>query len=275
VARHPNISVLVNPEFLREGFSLIDFEAPSRVVIGGDDRQAVDDLASLYTFADGGMIRTDPTTAEIIKLGSNSALAVRVSLANEVAHLADSFGADVETVLGGIGEDPRIGRAYLTPGIGFGGSCLPKDLSALRATALRQGVATAVFDGAERTNEIALERLIDRAIASRGDRETAHISVVGAAFKPGSDSVRNSRAILLIRGLVAEGFSVRVFDPPAETGARIELGDSVAYASSLQEALTGADLAIVVDRTLLSGAWGQGGEVPRLIDSLGREVVTP
>jgi UDPglucose 6-dehydrogenase len=274
-----DVDVLANPEFLREGSCLVDFESPARVVIGGNDAAAVADLAALYAFARTKLIQTDPTTAEIIKLGANSALAVRISLANELAHLAHSLGADVEAALAAIGDDPRIGSSYLTPGIGFGGSCLPKDLAALRTAALRQGIETAVFDGAQRTNEIALERLIEQAMTAREEGMRAQVSIIGTAFKPGSDSVRNSRAILLIRALLQEGIEVTVFDPLAESSARGELGDCVSYAESLPHALETAHLSIVVDRTLLEGALDGTPEAfpstARMIDGLGRDVVWP
>jgi UDPglucose 6-dehydrogenase len=270
-AKRPNVEVLFNPEFLREGYSLEDFEAPSRVVIGGLNGPAIPALGDLYAFAGDKLIVTDRTSAELIKLGANAALAVRVSLANEVAHLASAVGADCETVLAGIGADPRIGSSYLKPGIGFGGSCLPKDLASLRTSAQRAGIETPVFDGADRTNEIALERLLGKALNLRQNGSPRRVSVIGAAFKSGSDSVRHSRAILLIQRLLSEGMNVSVFDPLAEAGTHQELGDSVTYAHSIDEAVTGTSLAIVVDRSLLPAA-ELADERVQLIDGLAREI---
>ena len=267
----PGVDVLFNPEFLREGYSLQDFEAPSRVVIGGRNSAAIAAVGEIYAFASDRLIITNRTSAELIKLGANAALAVRVSMANEVAHLANAMGADCETVLAGIGADPRIGRSYLSPGIGFGGSCLPKDLASLRTLARGAGVETPVFDGAERTNEIAIERLLSRALNVKDNGSQVRVSVLGVAFKSGSDSVRYSRSILLIRRLLSKGIGVSVFDPLAEASARRELGDSVTYAGSIEEAMRGSSLAIVVDRGLLPAAEFAGDHL-QVIDGLGREI---
>ena len=270
-ARRADVDILFNPEFLREGNSLQDFEAPSRVVIGGRSSAATAAMEEMYSFAGDRLIITDRTSAELIKLGANSALAVRVSMANEVAHLASAIGADYETVLAGIGADMRIGRSYLSPGIGFGGSCLPKDLSSLRTSARRMGVDTPVFNGAEQTNENVLERLLERALSLKQNGSQRRVGVIGAAFKTGSDSVRHSRAMMLIHKLLSEGIGVSVFDPLAEASARQELGGSVTYASSFEEAALGTSLAIVVDRSLLPADELLDDSVT-LIDGLGHEI---
>jgi UDPglucose 6-dehydrogenase len=271
-------TVLVNPEFLREGTALWDFDHPSRRVVGGSDRAAMEKLLSLYEFSDAPVVTTDATTAEVIKMAANAALAVRVSMANEIAHIADAAGASPEDVLAAVGGDPRIGPDFLQPGIGFGGSCLPKDLSAFRAAANFVGVPAPVFGGAESTNDFAVDRLIDRVAeltgvargAERNGSAHARICIVGMGFKPGSDSIRSSQSLRLARSLLGNGFDVGVLDPRAEANVRAELGDQVAYAQDLNDALANYDVAIVVfpDRQ----AAQLRSPRARVIDGLGRQL---
>ncbi|MPZ99213.1 MAG: nucleotide sugar dehydrogenase [Dehalococcoidia bacterium] len=238
-------TVMVNPEFLREGTALLDFDFPSRRVVGGCDAEALDMLCSLYAFSDAPLIRTDAATAELIKLAVNASLAVRVSMANEIAYLADSAGADVKSVLAGVGADPRIGMDYLSPGLGFGGSCLPKDLNALRATSRAFGVPSALFDGAANTNGAAIERVVGRTLGLLDGRETRRVCVVGLAFKPESDSIRSSQSIRLVQALMGERLSVSVYDPLATANARAVLGDTVEYLDSLETA--GEDHDVIIE----------------------------
>jgi UDPglucose 6-dehydrogenase len=266
------VKVVANPEFLREGSGLQDFEAPTRIVVGGSDRDAVDSVARLYDFAAGvPVLCTDARTAELIKLCSNAALAVRVSMANEIAHLAEAHQADIELLLEGVGGDPRIGRDYLQPGIGFGGSCLPKDLGAFRAAAHQTGFTTPVFDGASLTNETVVGQLASRALEITGNIPRPRICIAGVGFKPGSDSLRSSQSVRLARVLLQRGVAVSLYDPLAEGNARREFGDNVAYCRELDSALSSSDLTIVLDRGLLDA-----GTVARsralIIDALGRQL---
>lgn len=271
--------VLANPEFLREGFALWDFDNPARRVIGGSDADAVERLAHLYDFSDTPILRTDTNTAEVIKMAANAALAVRVSMANEIAHIADAAGANPEAVLAAVGSDPRIGPDFLQAGIGFGGSCLPKDLAAFRAAAQRVNVAAPVFGGAETTNTLAIERLVDRCreltVTSRnnGAMPQQSVCVVGLGFKPGSDSIRSSQSLRLVRALLDEGFDVGVVDPIAEQNARLELGDAVAYIATLDEALPNYD--VVVSVFALNQQHSIESPHARVIDSLGRQIAGP
>jgi UDPglucose 6-dehydrogenase len=249
-------AVLMNPEFLREGTALWDFDHPSRRVVGGNDPEAVEKLVRLYDFPGGTapVLRTDATTAEVIKMAANAALAVRVSMANEIAHIADAAGASPEAVLAAIGGDPRIGPDFLQPGIGFGGSCLPKDLSAFVAAARRVGVPSPVFAGTESTNDFAIDRLVGRVCqlvgvtpgTQRNGKSHGRVCVVGVGFKPGSDSVRSSQSIRLVRSLIAEGFDVGVLDPVAEANARVELADGVSYERDFETVLGSYDVVIEV-----------------------------
>ncbi|MGE0058098.1 MAG: nucleotide sugar dehydrogenase [Dehalococcoidia bacterium] len=227
--------LLVNPEFLREGSALEDFCRPSRVVIGGVEPYLRRRLAGLYGFMHAPVIETDPTSAELIKLASNSALAVRVSLANEIADLAIATGADVDAVLEGVGADPRIGSDYLRAGIGFGGYCLPKDLDALRSLP----VPTPILDGAAATNARAAARVVEAVIASLPSGSTIGIS--GLGFKPGTDSIRGSRALVIVESLLQKGYNVVGCDPLAEENVRRALGSRITYASSAEEAAGLAD----------------------------------
>jgi UDPglucose 6-dehydrogenase len=228
-AEYPSLRMLCNPEFLREGTAFADFENPARRVIGGSDEAAIEALASLYRFSPAAIMLTDATSAELMKLAANAALAVRVSLANEVASIADACGADADFVLASVGADPRLGAGHFQPGIGFGGSCLPKDLDALRASARRRELSTPVLDGGVTTNELAIDRVARRACDLADDPRETPVCVVGVGFKPGSDSVRASRPLALVRELLAQGFPVSIYDPLAEPGARRELGDGVRY----------------------------------------------
>jgi len=268
-----DVRFLMNPEFLREGCSLIDFEAPSRVVVGGSDPEAVDALTELYDFCDAPKIRTDAKTAELIKLASNAALAVRVSMANEIAHVAEWADADVECLLRGVGFDPRIGQEYLQPGIGFGGSCLPKDLAAFRSTALQTGLSTPVFDGASLTNDKVIGRLAARVIESARRESFSRVSIVGVGFKAGSDSLRNSQAARLVHTLLEHGFELTIYDPVAEGNARREFADSVEYASSINEVLDTCSMLVVLDQGLYECMASEAGERV-VIDALGRRIST-
>jgi UDPglucose 6-dehydrogenase len=264
--------VLANPEFLREGSGLHDFESPSRIVIGGNDEEAVKALAGLYGFAAGvPVLLTNAKTAELIKLTSNAALAVRVSMANEIAHLAEAADADVELLMEGVGWDPRIGQEYLKPGIGFGGSCLPKDLAAFRSAAQQTGFSTPVFDGASLTNDTVVGRLASRALDIARHIPKPRVCVVGVGFKPGSDSLRSSQAVRLVRTLLLRGVDVTLYDQIAEANARREFGDRVNYASSFQAAFARADVTVVLDHSLIEPST-LPDDSRVVIDALGRQV---
>ncbi len=264
--------VLANPEFLREGSGLFDFEAPTRVVIGGSDQEAVNALARLYSFVpDVPLLRTNTKTAELIKLSANAALAVRVSMANEIAHLAEAADADVELLLQGVGWDPRIGQEYLKPGIGFGGSCLPKDLAAFRSAAQQTGFSTPVFDGASLTNDTVVGRLSSRAIDIMRHVPHPRVCIIGVGFKPGSDSLRSSQAVRLVRTLLLKGVKVALYDPVAEGNARKEFGEKVSYADCFDAAVEDVDVTIVLDRTLIDCTKSSyDGKI--VIDALGRQI---
>jgi len=266
-----DVRFLMNPEFLREGCSLVDFETPSRIVVGASDRAAAESLMALYEFSDTPKIVTDAKTAELIKLASNAALAVRVSMANEIAHVAEWAEADVECLLQAVGYDPRIGSDYLKPGLGFGGSCLPKDLAAFRSTALQTGLTTPTFDGASLTNDKVIGRLAARVIESARLQEHSRVSIIGVGFKAGSDSLRNSQAARLVRTLLDHGFELTIYDPVAEGNARREFADLVSYAGSVDEVLQTSSVLVVLDHGLFDCMAPELSEQV-VIDALGRRL---
>ncbi len=234
----------MNPEFLQEGSALKDSLEPSRVVVGSIDRRSGDLLMRLHAPIKAEKIRTDLTSAEMIKYASNTFLATKISYANEIANMCYLFGIDSEPVLRAAGLDPRIGRLFLKPGLGYGGSCLPKDVKALKERARKQGYKSRLLAALDAINEAqpgeAVRMLEDEAGPVRGKR----IAVLGLAFKGGVDDTRETRAVPLIASLLAKGARVVAFDPMA-TPNFIRLMPTIEYASSAAECLKGADGCIV------------------------------
>jgi UDPglucose 6-dehydrogenase len=263
---------LTNPEFLREGTALEDFEHPSRIVIGGSDDAAIASLAELYRFTGAPILCMDTASAETVKLASNAGLALRVSMTNEVSRIAQGVGANIDAVLQGLGMDPRIGSDYLRPGIGFGGTCLPKDLQALRAAARRAGVASPVFDAADEANRLGLWSLQDAVLEALQASESDRVCIVGLAFKPGSDSVRHSLSVDLALGLVADRIDVTVFDPVAIPAARSSLGAALRYADTFAEAVAGAAVIVLIDPSLADASVNLDGRM--VLDALGQQLGT-
>src|SRR6185369_12567346 len=195
-------TVASNPEFLKEGDAINDFLKPARVILGADDPQAIDILRRLYS----GVLRTsdriqvmDLRSAELTKYAANAMLATRISFMNELARLCEAVGGDIEAIRKGIGSDPRIGAKFLFAGAGFGGSCFPKDLRALLHTARGSGVALEVVDAAERANERQKRVLAERVIGHFGGRlDGKRVAIWGLAFKPETDDIRESPALVLI-----------------------------------------------------------------------------
>ncbi len=215
--RH-HISVVSNPEFLKEGDAINDFLKPDRVVIGTDDDQAFEVLARLYapfTRQNNRIQRMSPKSAEIVKYAANGLLATKISFMNEIAHLCDVAGADVEHVRVGLGSDRRIGFPFLYPGLGFGGSCFPKDLRALVRTGSELGVELGVAAAAITANEVPVRTMLAHLEQDLGGVKGKTIAIWGLAFKPRTDDVREAAAIRLIEGLIAGGATVRATDPQA------------------------------------------------------------
>lgn len=243
-------SVASNPEFLKEGDALNDFMKPARVVLGADDDHAIEVLRRLYT----GFLRTsdriqvmDLRSAELTKYAANAMLATRISFMNELAALADKLGADIEKVRKGIGSDPRIGPKFLFPGVGFGGSCFPKDLLALRdmgrTSDVRLGVIEAVVEANERSKAAFAARIVARFGGSLAGKT---IAVWGLAFKPETDDIREAPALDVIAQLRAAGATVVGYDPIAADNVRARLGDDIRIADDPYAAAEGADAVVLI-----------------------------
>ncbi|HEY5935919.1 MAG TPA: UDP-glucose/GDP-mannose dehydrogenase family protein [Kofleriaceae bacterium] len=243
-------AVASNPEFLKEGAAVNDFLRPDRVIIGADDQAAVDALVEVYR----GVMRTgdrmqvmDVRSAELTKYAANAMLATRISFMNELARLAEVVGADIESIRKGLGSDPRIGNRFLFPGAGFGGSCFPKDLRALRHTATQVDVPMTVIDAVERANE-RQKRVLGELIHAHfgGQLAGKKIAVWGLAFKPETDDIRESPALTLIEQLLAEGATIAGYDPAAMPNIREQLGDAIELATDPYAAAVGADALVLV-----------------------------
>jgi UDPglucose 6-dehydrogenase len=245
-------AIASNPEFLKEGDAVNDFLKPSRVILGVEDPRATALLRELYR----GILRTsdrvhvmDIKSAELTKYAANCMLATRISFMNELARLCDVIGADIESVRRGIGTDPRIGNKFLFAGIGFGGSCFPKDLRALLHTARNLDIPLSIVDAAERANERQKRVLGERVLAHFGGRlDGKRIALWGLAFKPETDDIRESPALVLIQQLVAAGATITAYDPAAMPNIRAALGPSINLAPNAYVAAAGADaLALVTE----------------------------
>jgi UDPglucose 6-dehydrogenase len=236
--------VVSNPEFLKEGAAIDDFLKPDRVVIGTDDARVSTIMKELYDpFVRTGnpILVMDNASAELTKYASNALLATRISFMNELANLADLVGADVALVRQGMGSDSRIGHSFLFPGIGFGGSCFPKDVDALGDTARNHGLDLKILKATNEVNAIQKRVLFEKMQGVLGDLSGKRIAIWGLAFKPRTDDMREAPSLSVIRALLEAGASVRAYDPVATETARAELGDSIEYVDKPYDALEGAD----------------------------------
>ena len=247
-AAHP-FAVVSNPEFLKEGDAVNDFMKPDRILIGTDDERARKLLSHLYA----PFVRTndrlqfmDARSAELTKYAANCILATRISFMNEIANLAELLGADVEHVRRGIGADPRIGPKFLFPGVGFGGSCFPKDLHALLHVAGSLGSPLEVVAATERANARQKTILADKIERHFGGVAGRTIAIWGLAFKPKTDDIREAPALALIERLLAAGARVTAHDPAAMPAVRAVLGDRITLAPRMYDALEGADALVLV-----------------------------
>jgi UDPglucose 6-dehydrogenase len=243
-------AVVSNPEFLKEGAAVEDFMRPDRIIIGTDDEEAARVMRALYSPFQRNrerLIVMDVRSAELTKYAANAMLATRISFMNELANLAERVGADIELVRRGIGADPRIGYHFLYPGVGYGGSCFPKDVKALVRTGLDAGLSLDVLAAVERANE-AQKRVLSRKIVGRFGENLSgrRFAVWGLAFKPGTDDMREAPSRVLIEDLLARGAGVSAYDPAAMAEARRIFGDAIAFADSPLAALDGADALAVV-----------------------------
>ncbi len=241
-----DVGYVSNPEFLREGSAVADFREPDRVVVGGDRPDDVQRVARLYQDLQAPIVVTDIASAEMIKLASNAFLATKISFVNEIANVCERVGADVEEVARGMGMDTRIGHSFLRPGIGYGGSCFPKDVTALKQLAGNTGYSFQLLASVIEVNELQKRRVIGKLEDRLGDLRGRRIALLGLAFKPHTDDMREASSIVLAGRLVAEGADVVAFDPVASVRARDVLPAAVELATSMTEALVDADAAVIV-----------------------------
>ena len=245
-----DFDVASNPEFLKEGNAISDFMSPDRVVVGVESARAEKLMSKLYKpflLNNFRVIFMDIPSAEMTKYAANSMLATRISFMNDIANLCELVGADVNMVRSGIGSDTRIGRKFLYPGIGYGGSCFPKDVKALIKTAELNGYPMQVLRAVEEVNELQKSVLFDKLVKQFNDNlKDKTIALWGLAFKPETDDMREAPALVLIDKLLKAGCQIRAYDPAAMQECKRRIGDSVYYACDMYDAVLDADALMLV-----------------------------
>ena len=237
--------VASNPEFLKEGAAIKDFMSPDRVVVGTESEKAKEVMTRLYKpflINNFRVIFMDIPSAEMTKYAANAMLATRISFMNDIANLCERVGANVDSVRKGIGTDTRIGSKFLYAGCGYGGSCFPKDVKALVHTGLDNDYHMEVIEAVERVNEKQKSIIYDKIIKAVGDVQGKTIAIIGLAFKPETDDMREAPALVVIDKLLKAGASVRVFDPVAMDECKRRIGDTVTYCKNMYDAADGADV---------------------------------
>jgi UDPglucose 6-dehydrogenase len=255
-----------NPEFLAEGTAIADFRNPDRIVIGAFSEADADAVERLHAGLDAPVVRTDVASAEMIKMASNAFLSTRISFINEIANVCELVGADVVAVAEGMGLDHRLGRHFLRAGIGFGGSCFPKDISALKQLAGNSGYHFQLLAAVIEVNELQKRRVVAKLEKHLGRLNGKRIALLGLAFKPGTDDMREAPSLVLSARLAAEGAEVRGWDPVADPR---ELLPQVTLHDSYEEAVEGADAAVIVTE------WPQLKELarPEIRDAMRRPLI--
>ncbi|MFA6542375.1 MAG: UDP-glucose/GDP-mannose dehydrogenase family protein [Bacteroidota bacterium] len=245
-----NFDVVSNPEFLREGFAVEDFMKPDRIVIGAKSKYAMERMKALYEpFVRQGnpIIEMDTASAEVTKYAANSYLALRITYMNELANFCTKVGADVDLIRKGMGTDSRIGKRFLFPGIGYGGSCFPKDVNALIKTSIDSGAEIRLLTVVDQVNKKQKEVLVGKILKYYdNDLRGKHFAVWGLAFKPNTDDMREAPSIVIIKKLLEHGATVSAYDPAAKENAKFYLHDTITYAAGEYEALEGADALLIV-----------------------------
>ncbi|MBX9974037.1 UDP-glucose/GDP-mannose dehydrogenase family protein [Cytobacillus firmus] len=246
-----HFDVVSNPEFLREGKAIKDFLNPDRIIVGSDNLQAIDHMKRLYkpiTSKGFPFLVMDLPSAELTKYAANAMLATRISFMNEIAAISDAYGADIQMVQEGIGIDHRIGHAFLSPGIGYGGSCFPKDVKSLIKAASDKKIPTPLLESVEKVNQRQRKKLFEMIIEQFGksDLSMFKFAVWGLAFKPETDDIREAPSIDIIRKIIQHGAKVHACDPAANQNVRKVFGDErIKYFQDPYSAITGADALII------------------------------
>lgn len=244
-----DFDVASNPEFLKEGSAVKDFMQPERIIVGVDSQKAKDIMTRLYhpfTMSGYPLLFMDIPSAEMCKYASNAMLATRISFMNDIANLCERLGANVDMVRIGMGEDSRIGKKFLNPGIGYGGSCFPKDVKALVKTASNFGYTMEVLEAVENVNERQKSLLFNKLKAYYGELKGKTICLWGLSFKPDTDDMREAPSLVVIKQLKAEGCNIKVYDPIAMSECKRRLGDTLEYACDAYEAAIDADAILLL-----------------------------
>ena len=264
--RREGIGYVSNPEFLKEGSAVADFMDPDRVVVGANagSEQYADRVEALYAPLEAEVVRTDVASAEMIKLASNAFLATKISFINEIANVSEELGADVREVSRGMGLDDRIGPKFLQAGVGFGGSCFPKDVQALKQLAGNTGYHFQLLTAVVEVNELQKRRTISKLQKHLGSLAGKEVALLGVAFKPDTDDVREATSLVLAGRLAGEGANVRAYDPVAGEKARDMLAGA-RIAESALDAIDGADAAVLVTEWPEFRDLDWTGEVKRLM----------
>ena len=245
---HP-FSVVSNPEFLKQGAAVDDFMKPDRVVIGAEDPRGAELMEAIYrpyTRTGAPIMVMDCASAELCKYAANALLATRISFMNEIANVCELFGADVDRVRQAVGSDRRIGTSFLFPGVGYGGSCFPKDVKALMRFSADKKYDFKVLKAVEAVNEFQKRLLVKRLESHFGTFKGKTVAIWGLAFKPKTDDMREAPAIVIINALLDHGAKVQAYDPEAQRVARGIFGNKISYATKSYDALKGADALVIV-----------------------------
>jgi UDPglucose 6-dehydrogenase len=269
-----HVGYVSNPEFTAEGTAVRDFMEPDRIVVGAFDEADGDAVAALHEGIDAPVVRADVASAEMIKLAANAALMARISFINEIANVCEATGADVVKVAEGIGWDRRIGKSFLRAGIGFGGSCFPKDSLALKQLAASSGYHFQVLNAVIEVNELQKRRVIGKLKRLLGSLRGRRVALLGLAFKPNTDDTREAPAFVLAGRLLAEGADVVAWDPVA----RADGVHGVVQVESVADAVAGADAAVLVTEwpELTDLDWATlGGTMRRAVLVDGRNMLDP
>lgn len=231
------------PEFLAQGTAVKNTFHPDRVVIGSDNKKAIDVLTELHKSIDAPNIITDLASAELIKYTANAMLATKISFANLIALYSEKTGANVELVLDAVGIDKRIGRVFMNPGVGYGGSCFPKDVKALIQIGKSLGIDTHLLDGVEKVNFDMRTNVIDKIVKNSPEK---NIAILGLSFKPNTDDIREAPSVYVIDALLQKGFKINVYDPKAMVKIKGVFGDKINYFENAYEGLDGASTMVIM-----------------------------
>lgn len=241
-----DFGLAMNPEFLREGTAVYDFMNPDRIVIGAVDQKSFEAVKELYSHFNCPIVKTELRTAEMVKYASNAFLATKITFSNEIGNACKKLGIDTYEVMNAVGMDKRIGRAFLNSGIGYQGSCFPKDVKSLIHTIKQTGIEPKILNAVVEVNDKQPFKLLDLSREKVGSLKGKKISILGLAFKPDSDDMRESASIRIIKKLVEEGALIKAYDPAAMENAKKVIKEKIEYAASLEEALSFSDIVFIL-----------------------------